>query len=93
MFKKTELRYVNGDKIIEGDKVVFEWYQVGAMSEKAKCIITYKNAAFYIESELLLNGKPVLKKTIASILENNAQIPYIPHKYPMYIYPQLNIIK
>ena len=82
--KDTGIRYINGDKILKGDIVEFEWYQLGAVPEKIKCVITYKNTAFYIESELFVNGKPILEKTIASILENNAQVP---HKYPM------NIIK
>jgi len=75
--KDTELKYINGDKILEGDNVEFEYMGQGAMPDKLKGVITYKNGAFYIVGE-------DWEKTIASILENNAQIP---HKYPM------NIIK
>lgn len=82
--KDTELKYVNGDRMLEGDIVDFEWYQFGAVPEKERCVITYKNAAFYVESPILINGKPMIEKTISSIIENNAEVP---HKYPM------NIIK
>lgn len=82
--KDTELNYVNGGRMLEGDIVDFEYYGTKAVPEKVRCTITYKNAAFYVESELIVNGKPYLEKTIASILENNAQVP---KKYPM------NIIK
>lgn len=78
--KDTELQYVNGDKIIEGDKVEFGWYEFKAIPEKIKGVVTYKNGAFYFESNSLINDKPVVEKTIASILENNAQVPY---KHPM----------
>ncbi len=80
--KDTELKYVNGDKMLEGDNVVFEYMRKGGgvMPEKLEGVITYKNAAFYIESNILVNNKPAWEKTIASILENNAQIP---DKFPM----------
>ena len=82
--KDTGLKYENGDRMLEGDIVEFEFYEFRAIPEKVRCVITYKNAAFYVESELRMNDKPVVEKTIASILENNAQVP---GKHPM------NIIK
>jgi len=77
--KDTELQYINGDKILEGDRVEFEYYRqgVGVMPNKLEGVITYKNAGFYIVGE-------GWEKSISSILENNSQIPY---KHPM------NIIK
>jgi hypothetical protein len=80
--KDTGITYVNGDRILEGDIVDFEFYQFRAIPEKVRCVVTYKNAAFYLESELSINCKPAIDKTIASILENNAQVP---NKHPMYI--------
>jgi hypothetical protein len=80
--RDTELKYVNGDRMLEGDIVEFEWYEFRAVPEKIKCVITYKNGAFYLDSELLVNGKPALSVTIASVLENNAQVP---RKNPMII--------
>lgn len=82
--KDTELKYANGDKILEGDNVELEYMRTGggAMPDKVKGVITYKNAAFYIESEMKVNGKPAIEVTIASILENNVKVP---DKYPMYI--------
>lgn len=85
--KDTGLKYINGDRMLEGDNVEFEWYGFGVMPEKTKCVITYKNAAFYLESELTLNGKPALEKTIASVLENNAQVP---NRLPMNIIKIIN---
>lgn len=84
--KDTELTYLNGDKILEGDNVELEYMRKGGgvMPDKLEGTIVYKNAAFYIESNIQVNGKPSWDKTIASILENNAQVP---DKYPM------NIIK
>ena len=58
-----------------GDDVIFEWYEFGVMPEKIECKIVYINAAFYVASNLLINEKPAVEKTIASILENNAQVP------------------
>ena len=78
--KDTELKYVNGDKILEGDNVEFEYMSTGVMPDKLKGVITYKNAAFYIVGE-------DWEKTISSILENNAQVP---NKYPMYITKLIN---
>ena len=76
--KDTELKYLNGDKILEGDNVVFEYMAQGggAMPDKVKGVIAYKNAAFYIVGE-------DFEITIASILENNAEVP---HKHPMNIF-------
>lgn len=45
---------------------------------------SYEPKTYLKESELIVNEKPALEKTIVSILENNAQVP---HKHPM------NIIK
>jgi hypothetical protein len=80
--KDTELKYLNGDKILEGDNVEYSYMRKGGgvLPDKLKGTIVYKNAAFYIESDILLNGNPAWEKTIASILENNAQIP---DKFPM----------
>jgi hypothetical protein len=80
--KDTGLKYVDGNSILEGDDVIFEYYEFGAMPEKIECKIEYKNAAFYVVSNLIINNKPAIEKTIASILENNAQIP---SKHPMNI--------
>jgi len=80
--RDTGIKYVNGDRMLEGDKVVFEFYEFGAIPEKVECKIVYKNAAFYLVSDLIVNNKPALEKTIASVLENNAQVP---RKYPMSI--------
>lgn len=82
--KDTELKYINGDKMLEGDKVELEYMRMGGgvLPEKIKGVITYKNAAFYIESDILVNGKPASEITIATILENNAQVP---NKYPITI--------
>ncbi len=82
--KDTGIKYVNGDRMLEGDKVMFEYYEFGATPEKVECKIVYKNTAFYLVSDLIVNDKPALEITIASVLENNAQVP---HKHPM------NIIK
>ena len=75
--KDTELNYLNGDKILEGDNVELEYMRKGGgvMPDKVKGVITYKNAAFYIVGE-------DWEKTIASILENNAQVS---DKHPMNI--------
>lgn len=80
IIKDTELKYLNGDKMLEGDDVIFTYYLFGAMPEKIECKIKYKNAAFYLVSNLTINNEPAIEKTIASILENNAQVP---HKHPM----------
>ena len=82
--KDTELKYTTGERILEGDNVIFEYYQFGTMPEKIECSVEYKNGAFYLVSKLLVNDKPALEVTIAHILENNAQVP---RKHPM------NIIK
>ena len=77
--KDTELCYMNGDKMLEGDKVELEYMRKGGgvMPDKKEGVIVYKNAAFYIVGD-------DFETIIASVLENNAQMP---HKYPM------NIIK
>jgi len=80
--KDTGIKYVNGDKILEGDNVMFEYYEFRAVPEQVECKVEYKNAAFYLVSNLIVNDKPTLEVTIASILENNAQVP---HKHPMNI--------
>ena len=85
--KDTGLKYVNGDKILEGDNVIFEYYQFGATPEKIESKIEYKNGAFYVVSDLIVNGKPAIETTIASILENNEQVP---HKHPMNITKIIN---
>jgi hypothetical protein len=81
--KDTELKYLNGDRMLEGDNVEYEYMRKGGgvMPDKLKGTIVYKNAAFYIVSN---NPENPWEKTIASILENNAQVA---DKYPM------NIIK
>lgn len=82
--KDTGMKYTTGEKIFEGDDVIFEFSRSGggAMSDKVECNVVYKNFAFYLVSKLTMDGKPALEVTIASIIENNAQIP---HKHPMYI--------
>lgn len=80
--KDTELKYINGDKILEGDNVLFEYYQFRAVPEKVEGKIKYKNGAFYIVSNLLVNNEPAFEITLASVLENNSQVPY---KHPMNI--------
>ncbi len=86
--KDTGLKYVDGDRMLEGDSVEFSWYEFKVVPEKIEGVITYKNAAFYFESNLKINGKPAVERTIASILENNAQIP---DKHPMYIKKVLKV--
>ena len=83
IIKDTELNYSNGDRILEGDNVELEYMRQGggAMPDKVKGIIAYKNAAFYIVGE-------DWEKTLSSILENNAQAP---HKYPMFITKIINL--
>ncbi len=77
IIKDTELQYINGDKILEGDNVELEYMSNGggALPDKIKGVIKYKNGAFYI-----VEG--AFEITISSILENNAKVPY---KYPMNI--------
>ena len=82
--KDTGVKYINGDKILEGDNVMFEYYEFRAVPEQVECKVEYKNAAFYLVSNLIMNDKPALEVTLASVLENNAQVP---NKHPM------NIIK
>ena len=81
--KDTELNYINGEKILEGDKVELEYMATGALYEKVKGEIVYKNAAFYFISDDkdIFTGKN-FEMMIASILENNAKVP---HKYPINI--------
>jgi hypothetical protein len=80
--KDTELKYINGEPILEGDNVELEYMRIGGgvMPDKVEGVIEYKNGAFYIV------GKD-FEKTIASILENNDQVPY---KYPMNIIKKSN---
>lgn len=72
--KDTELNYVDGNRILEGDKVELEYSRKGGnLSEKIQCVIEYKNGSFYAV------GKD-FEITLSDILENNAQVP---HKYPI----------
>jgi hypothetical protein len=75
--RDTELCYMNGDRMLEGDMVELEYMRMGGgvVPDKTKGVITYKNASFYIVGD-------ACDITIASVLENNAQVP---HKYPMSI--------
>ena len=80
--KDTELNYGNGEKMLEGDNVILEYYRNGGgpYPDKLAGVITYKNGAFYIVGCLW-------EVALCTIIENNIMA-HRGEKTIMHVYKQ-----